>query len=277
MLEWRSEVFHGCPAASARYLVHCQQAFLYRAGTALLDQSALEAVGGSPADAVGLGYLSGVPVHLWQAPVLVEGAGLSWVGLRQLLAADLAPAQLSMLRYASQIGTWLSRNRYCGSCGAGMLAHPGERAMVCPVCSLQQYPVLSPCMIVLVTDGDRLLLARSSRHAAGMYSTLAGFVEPGETVEQCVAREVLEEVGIRIRDIRYVGSQNWPFPHSLMLAFRASYAGGSIVPQPGEIEDAGWFRFDQLPLLPGKISIARYLIDSFVAERTGTPAPDIPF
>jgi len=131
-------------------------------------------------------------------------------------------------------------------------------------------------MIVLVTRGDELLLARSPRFAPGVYSTLAGYVEPGESVEQCVEREVREEVGVSIHMPRYIASQGWPFPHSLMLGFHAEYAGGEIVPQPEEIEDARWFAIDRLPALPARQSIARYLIELYLARRSGRPDPVLP-
>src|SRR5690606_32054782 len=148
---------------------------------------------------------------------------------------------------------------------AAMQQVPGERAMECTRCELRNYPRLSPSMIVLVTRGDEILLARSPRFVSGIYSTLAGFVEAGESVEQCVAREVFEEVGVAVKNIQYLGSQGWPFPHSLMLGFHAEYASGDIVMQPEEIEDAQWFNVHELPPLPASRSIARYLIDVYVA------------
>jgi len=131
-------------------------------------------------------------------------------------------------------------------------------------------------MIVLVSRGDEILLARSPRFVSGVYSTLAGFVEAGESVEQCVAREVREEVGVEVRNLQYLGSQGWPFPHSLMLGFHAEYAGGEIVMQADEIEDAQWFDVHRLPPLPAPRSIARYLIDLYVARRLGLPEPVLP-
>ena len=124
--------------------------------------------------------------------------------------------------------------------------------------------------MVLIRDGRRLLLARSARFPGKMYSALAGFVEPGESVEGCIAREVFEEVGLKVKNLRYFGSQPWPFPHSLMIAFFADYDSGEIVPQPDEIEDAQWFDVDSLPGLPMPISISRWLIDAGIAEIRGT-------
>ncbi len=145
--------------------------------------------------------------------------------------------------------------------------HPTERAKECPQCGLLAFPRLSPAVIVLVQRQGELLLARPYHFTPGMYSVIAGFVEPGETLEEAVVREVREEVGIAIKDIRYFRSQPWPFPHSLMIGFTATYAGGEISLDDTEIEDAGWFRPDNLPTLPGKISIARTLIDWFLAKQ----------
>ena len=131
-------------------------------------------------------------------------------------------------------------------------------------------------MIVLVTRGDEILLARSPRFNPGVYSTLAGFVEAGESVEQCVAREVFEEVGLEVDNLEYLGSQGWPFPHSLMLGFYARYRSGEIVMQADEIEDARWFALDDLPLLPPTNSISRYLIELYLARRSGLPEPVLP-
>jgi NAD+ diphosphatase len=142
----------------------------------------------------------------------------------------------------------------------------GEHARECPACGLIAYPRIAPAVMCLVTRAREILLARSPHFPPGMYSALAGFVEPGESLEQCLAREVLEETGVRIANPRYFASQPWPFPHSLMIAFVADYAGGEITPAPDEIEDAQWFTLDALPKLPKRISIARRLIDGVVGE-----------
>ena len=131
------------------------------------------------------------------------------------------------------------------------------------------FPRLSPAVIMAVERGDKLLLARSAHFPTGLYSVLAGFVEPGETIEECVVREVREEVGITVGKVRYVASQPWPFPNSLMLGFSAEYLAGEIQPDPVEIAEAGWFSADALPSIPGRISIARRLIDRFVEKQSG--------
>jgi NAD+ diphosphatase len=168
---------------------------------------------------------------------------------------------------AVQLVEWARCHRFCGRCGAETMESPGERARRCPGCGLLAFPRLAPAVIMLVErDDGRALLARNARWPGGMYSCLAGFVEPGETVEAAVQREVGEEVAISVANLRYFGSQPWPFPHSLMIGFHADYAGGEISCDAGEIADAQWFPPDELPELPGPISIARRLIDDWVAR-----------
>ncbi|SIS21264.1 NAD+ diphosphatase [Aquipseudomonas alcaligenes] len=223
----------------------------------------------------GLGRFDDQPVWLLQVEHAVEMPGCFWQGLRQfMLQADYPTFR--MLSFAEQVAHWDLNHRFCGRCGSRNRQVPGERCLRCPECGLDSYARISPSMIVLVTRGDELLLARSPRFVPGVYSTLAGFVEPGESAEECVVREVHEEVGIQVGKLQYLGSQGWPFPHSLMLGFHAEYVGGEIVPQPEEIEDARWFAIDQLPPLPMQRSIARYLIDLYVARRLGHPEPQLP-
>lgn len=175
---------------------------------------------------------------------------------------------------ARQVVQWERDHQFCGRCGSVTDPMPNERARRCPVCELTSYPRISPAIIVAVTrqceEGPRILLARNQRFPAGRYSVVAGFVEPGETLEECVHREVAEETGIAITNLRYFQSQPWPFPNSLMLAFTAEYAGGDFLFAEDEIADAQWFSPAALPLLPPKISIARKLIDDFVRQH----APD---
>jgi NAD+ diphosphatase len=167
---------------------------------------------------------------------------------------------------AAQIVEWDRGHQFCGRCGTPTEYSPGERAKRCPACGQLSFPRLSPAIIVLVEREDRVLLARGTGFPNGMYSTLAGFVEPGESLEEAVHREIFEEAGIALTDLRYFGSQPWPFPHSLMIGFTAQYAGGEIVIDPAEIADARWFTVDTLPRVPQKLSIARRLIDSYVAK-----------
>ena len=159
---------------------------------------------------------------------------------------------------------------YCGACATPTDIHEGGRSRKCPACGETYYPKVSPAMMVLIkrdtADGRELLLARSSRFARGMYSALAGFVEPSESIEECIHREAFEEVGVRVSNLRYFSSQGWPFPNSLMIAYVADYESGEIVSQEGEIEDAQWFTLDALPQLPHRLSIARRLVNAVIGE-----------
>lgn len=165
---------------------------------------------------------------------------------------------------AGQLITWSRSHRFCGKCGSLTEDKKEERAKICTVCGQVYYPRLSPAIIVAVTKDDRLLLASSPRFRSKFYSVLAGFVEPGETLEECVKREVYEEVGIEVKNIKYFGSQPWPFPDSLMIGFTAEYESGEIRPDKKEITDACWFTKDKIPGIPSSISIARRLIDWFI-------------
>ena len=170
---------------------------------------------------------------------------------------------LGVAARASHLLLFDRTTQFCGTCGAGNLLTESELAKQCPVCGQIIYPRLSPAIIVLVRRGDEVLLARSPGFPPGMYSVIAGFIEPGETIEHAVHREVMEETGITICDLHYIGSQPWPFPDSLMIGFVASYAGGTVRADSGEIEDAGWFKRGALPGLPGPLSLSRALIDLF--------------
>ena len=176
---------------------------------------------------------------------------------------------------AVQTVEWARTHRFCGRCATPTGPSNGERAVRCPSCGLIAYPRVAPAMITLVTRGEpgpqqEALLARGARFPLPFYSCLAGFVEPGEDLEGAVVREVKEEVGVDVDDVRYVGSQPWPFPHSLMVGFRANYVGGDIVCEEGEILDAGWYGKDQLrsgePMIPPTISIAGKIIEAWLME-----------
>ena len=186
--------------------------------------------------------------------------------LRSLLV-EVDERFFAMAGRAKQIVEWHETHRFCGRCGGETAPVATELAKECPRCGMLFYPRLSPAVIVLVKRGDRVLLARSPGFPPGMYSVLAGFVEPGESIEEAISREVCEEVGVEVENVRYFGSQPWPFPHSLMIGFTADYAGGELRVEPDEIEDAGWFEADDLPVVPPRISIARAMIDAFVAQR----------
>lgn len=188
------------------------------------------------------------------------------VGLRQAMLNATA-YERQLLGYAGHLMGWMERHQFCGRCARPLQWHPAERAKRCECGAPVLYPTISPCIIVLITHGDQLLLARSPRFPEGIFSTIAGFIEPGETIEHSVMREVEEEVGVKIKNLYYKGSQPWPFPHSLMIGFHAEYAGGEIAVDGEEIEAADWFDLNDLPPLPSPISIARWLIDDYIETR----------
>jgi NAD+ diphosphatase len=203
----------------------------------------------------------------------VDGAALAppfeVLGLRDVFTA-LGEELFVAAGAATQLVEWAATSRYCGRCATPTERATEDRSMRCPACGLRAYPRLAPAVIVLVRRGDEALLARNARFPLPFYSTLAGFVEVGETLEQTVAREIREEVGVEVKNVRYFGSQPWPFPHSLMVGFMAEWAGGEIRPDPAEIADARWFRADELPLVSPPLSIARRLIDAWCAEVRGS-------
>ena len=223
-----------------------------------------------PARTLYLGRLAGIDCWAAEAPAEAAPppAGLAWEGLRALFSV-LEDAHFALAGRAVQLLDWDRNHRYCGRCGAPTEAKTEERARVCPACRLTAYPRIAPAVMALVRREGEILLARGPHFPPGMYSALAGFVEPGETLEQCLAREVEEEVGVKVSRIRYFASQPWPFPNSLMIAFVCDWASGEIRPQAGEIEAANWFKVLHLPKLPSRISIARRLIDAVVGEMRG--------
>ena len=180
------------------------------------------------------------------------------------LSGKMPDRDLALAAYAVRIIEFNRSNRFCGRCGARTRPLRTERARLCSDCNRIVYPRLSPAIIVLIRKSNEVLLARSPHFAPGIYSVIAGFVEPGENLEEAVCREVNEEVGISVRNIRYLASEPWPFPDSLMIGFSADYAGGEITIDNNEIESAGWFTRDNLPDIPSKMSISRALIDAWV-------------
>lgn len=246
----------------------------------LPQAASLEELGLSAVRTQFLGYLEGCPCVAAEVENIGEKAreslsagafqnltfqNLTFQNLRSLhtrLPEDL----FAIAARAVQLIEWDRNHQYCGHCAMPTLQLPTERVKSCPQCHLRQYPKLSPAVIMLIYKGDQLLLSREPRFRPGMYSVLAGFVEPGESLEEAVARETREEVGLEIQNIRYFGSQPWPFPNSLMMGFTAEYASGNITPAPGEIEEAAWFDKANLPPIPGNLSISRKLIDWFVRD-----------
>lgn len=195
--------------------------------------------------------------------------GLAFVNLRQLYGR-ISDEELTLAGRALQIIDWERTHKYCSRCGAPAQSKPGEHVKICTECDFTMYPRLAPAIIVRVQregdNGREILLARGHHYPSGWYSVLAGFVEPGEDLETCVAREIFEEVGIRVKNIQYFGSQPWPFPHSLMLGFTADYESGELKLQEDEIEDAKWFSPKEMPRIPPRMSISRHLIDDFLEQ-----------
>lgn len=190
-------------------------------------------------------------------------AGCRYGGLRQAFAW-LDPEEFHVAGTGFQIQYWDKNHRYCPGCGGPIQLKKTERAKRCDACDRDLYPPVVPATIVRITRGDSILMTRQSRFPAGMYGLVAGFMEPGESIEGCIAREVLEETGIRVRSIRYFGSQPWPFPHQIMIGFTAEYESGELVVDTTELEEARWFDRAAMPMLPPPISIARKLIDDWL-------------
>jgi NAD+ diphosphatase len=214
-----------------------------------------------------LGTLDGRPYYSAEINSEVKVSGkAAFVGLRDLFGM-IDEELFSLAVHAVQIINWDNMHQYCGKCGADTEYASAERAKICNQCEAVFYPRISPAVIVAVKKGNELLLLRNKQYKHDFYSVLAGFVEPGESLEECLIREVREEAGIEVKNIKYFGSQSWPFPNSLMVGFTADYAGGKLRLDDKEIADAGWYTPDSFPKLPGPISIARRLIDSFVDEQ----------
>jgi NAD+ diphosphatase len=214
-----------------------------------------------------LGDLDDEP--LWSAELPAEfepPAGLALLGLRSL-HGRVSDEVFTLAGRAAQIVAWDRDHQYCGRCGTQMEPVPGERARQCPACGLISYPRLSPAIIVLIERGEEILLARGHQFPPGRFGIVAGFVEPGESLEEAVQREISEEVGLEVSSITYFGSQPWPFPHGIMIGFRAQYASGDISLDDGELAEAAWYSTETLPTVPQKLSIARRLIDAWATER----------
>jgi len=213
-----------------------------------------------------MGYWQGNPCYSAEvAAETVAPAGWEWRPLRQGYDR-LGEVGFSLGGQAARLLDWDRDHQFCGSCGQKTSQLAQERAKICKDCGLRFYSRIAPAMITLVYRGEEVLLARAPRFPGQMYSVLAGFVEAGETLEQTVVREVQEEVGLQVQNLRYFGSQPWPFPNALMLGFVAEYAGGEIQIDREELMDAAWFHRDNLPQLPPRPSIARRLIDWFVSQ-----------
>lgn len=256
---------------SARWLVFNRQRLLVDTADAEFPRLSDSAVLGlALTRPVFIGTLGGEPCFAVGADGDVPPPeGFTWEALRPLFMR-YDEAHITAVSRASQLVEWERDHRFCGRCATATEPLPSQHARRCPNCGHTVYPRISPVMMALVKRGSELLLARGPHFAPGMFSALAGFVEAGESVEETVRREVREEVGIEVTNLRYFGSQSWPFPHSLMLAYVCDYAGGEITPQAGEIEAAGWFDVASLPTIPMPFSIAGQMIRAVVAELGGT-------
>ena len=194
-------------------------------------------------------------------------ADYRFVNMRQLLGV-FTETEFQIAGRGLQIAEWDRNHQFCGRCASPMTSSSNERAKECTQCGYSNFPRISPAVIVQVCRGNQLLLGRSAHFRPGMYSVLAGFVDPGESLEETVHREIYEEVRIRVKNVRYFDSQSWPFPHSLMVGFTAEYESGEIDFEHDELEDAGWFTVDTMPVKPSPRSIAGRLIQDFV-EKSG--------
>ncbi len=244
-------------------------AWLVRAGQIAIDDQG-EPLQKVPSGLKGITYLPAARGDDRAVALLAEPHDLTWVSLRECLAT-LTETDFQSASRAAQLEHWWRNHRYCGACGhpLGALSSQdlsrGELVLRCSACAAHYYPKISPCIIVLITRGDWCLLAQHTRSKSGVYTTLAGFIEAGETPEQTVEREVHEEVGLQVSRLRYISSQSWPFPGQLMLGFYADYAAGDIRVQEDEIADARWYHYKNLPSIPPRGTIARRLIDGFVS------------
>ncbi len=186
-----------------------------------------------------------------------------WQDLRQLFSL-LDPTHYEVAARSMQVVSWDRDHKFCGRCGSETTLHDHDMAKHCEPCNLQFYPRLSPCVITVVTRGEEMLLAHNPTFPARFYSALAGFIEAGESIESALRREVKEEVGITVGKIEYYGSQSWPFPGQLMIGFIAEYESGEIEVDGIEIEEANWYRYDQLPKVPPRTALAGELIQHIV-------------
>ena len=214
-----------------------------------------------------LGYLNDKPCYLLEITLDSKlDKDLILTPLRNLLGR-IPDSLFTVCSRSLQLSEWRKNNQFCGVCGTQMIMHETERAMFCGCNNLLVYPKISPCVIVLVTKGEELLLAHNKNFPGTFYSTLAGFIEAGESAESAIHREIYEEVKVNVKNIEYFGSQSWPFPSQLMLGFHAEYLDGDITPDGEEIDLADWFHYKDLPQVPtGNISISGQLIESYIEK-----------
>tara|TARA_X000000368_G_scaffold324554_1_gene261626 strand:- start:2860 stop:3693 length:834 start_codon:yes stop_codon:yes gene_type:complete len=214
-----------------------------------------------------IGYLNDKPSYILEiAENSKPDKDLILTPLRNLLGR-IPDSLFTVCSRSLQLSEWSKNNQFCGVCGTKMKMHETERAMFCECNNVLVYPRISPCVIVLVTKGEQLLLAHNKNFPGTFYSTLAGFIEAGESAESAIHREIYEEVKVNVKNIQYFGSQSWPFPSQLMLGFHAEYLDGEITPDGEEIDLADWFHYKDLPQVPtGNISISGQLIESYIEK-----------
>lgn len=254
---------------SHAYIVRDQKVLvdLKGAGPAIPRADAVAVLGLDASSGYLIGTQDGAACYAFPVPAGTQAPeGMSFTGLRRSFGV-LGPEDYAMAVKAMGILNWDRTCRFCSACGSKATRLADVFAKQCDACGFTMFPKISPAVIVAVERGSTLLLARASRFAENLYSVLAGFTEPGESLEDTVRREIREEVGIEVKNIRYFGSQPWPYPDSLMIGFTAEWASGEIAVDDDEISDARWFTVEDMPLIPDKVSIARALIDEFIRKQ----------
>lgn len=256
------------PGPSALWFAFRQRQLLVREADYALPSGSLTDLGLSAVRVQPLGHLNGTACLSAELSAdAVAPPGAAFFDLRQLFGR-LREDLMAVAGRAVQVMEWDRTHQFCGACGGPTELHEKARARVCAACKVEAYPRIAPAMIVLVERDNEVLLARSPHFPPEIYGALAGFVDAGESAEDAVHREVYEETGILVKNVRYFGSQPWPFPNSLMLAFQADYESGTLLLDPAEIEDAKFFRADALPrTFPGRVSIGQWLLHDFLARQ----------
>jgi NAD+ diphosphatase len=243
------------------FVFHHGQLLLRNSTLGLPEAELLTALPLAPDRVHPIGLLDGRYYQMaWLDQAVLPGPEFGYHGLRALFGA-VDDGFLALAGRAAQLAEWARTHRYCGVCATTMRHTAGERCYQCPACGMTAYPRISPAMMVLIRKGDAVLLAMHSNSPSQRYTALAGFLEAGESIEEAIHREVYEEVGLRVHNLQYFGSQSWPFPHSLMVAFTADYLDGDIRIDQNELSDARWFGpGDPWPGTPTTVSIAAQLI-----------------
>jgi NAD+ diphosphatase len=250
-------------AAPLSFVFHGGRLLVREADLGLPDEAAVRGLALDPRRLQPVGLLDDVYCQTgWVDDEALAPPGYAWRGLRSLFG-EFDEGRLGVAARASQIAEWARTHRFCGACGSGTEPAAGERCFKCVNCGHMAYPRISPAMMVLIRNGDKVLLALHTQSAVRRFVPLAGFLEAGETIEEAVHREVFEEVGLRVHNLRYFGSQSWPFPHSLMIAFTADYLDGDIRIDANEIIEARWFGpDDEWPERVPHVSISSMLVDA---------------